>query len=891
MVSVIVAVTLTASLTAPLSVSAQTATASSAEPNPITRAASWLAGQVAGWFAVEPEGKTPASADKVTLPGRDTRPPAGWQAAPPGKRVKEVAGKRWRYGTVYELDDGRSQAEISTRPVHYQDSSGAWQPVDTAVGAASGDGFVHGNDKTGFAARFGDKSDRLVRIGVGKRQVTFGLPGQARQIVPKVEGSTVTYPGVWDGADLVYTVTASGVTEHIRLTKPPAAGTVFAFTVKTGGGLEARQKADGSIVFASEDGDGAFTIPRPFMIDAAADASSPFGKRTGAIVQELTPGQGGEATITLKPDAAWLAAPERAWPVVIDPTIKINDWATDVVDAYVTNAATNSNFGDSWKLPVGKTSAGLNRALLYFGHPPAQVLPIGTRIDQARLELYFDQALGENAPVTLAAHEITSSWYALGVTWNNQPSFASTAASTVTRNVGELSRWHGFDVTAMVNGWYSSIDSPMAGIMVKAANEARTAPVGGVAYHAMDDYTAVDPLTIDPTAHPRLLVTFGKPSVTLNQPTLATSVGASLSWSAYADPTPGDASDDLVEYRLRRTCPSACVTTTNTTGGGWDDLVVTLPPDVTSYTDTSSGAEPDAAAEPAYTHSADYRVEAVLKNGQVVPSQQVRVFLPKPGYVTKTLYATADTTLSSGEPSTGHDVVGGQKRLQVGNTATALANTRAVVTFGDYTEQIPAGAQIAEARLSLWQATATGTGASFTAHKLTKAFDETATWASPWTTPGGDFDATALGTVNGLTDTAGWRQWTVTDAAKAWTADAGANHGLLVKVGDEAGTAKQSAQFLASETAEPLLRPKLAVTYADPAAVTSFYAPGTPERLDAGATAEISVMVRNTTSQTWPAASTKLSYHWKLPDGTDISTPDTQLKTDLPYDPLCAKLK
>ncbi|MGP3920143.1 DNRLRE domain-containing protein, partial [Nonomuraea sp. 10N515B] len=695
-----------------------------AEPGPISRAASWLTAQVAGWFATEPEGKTPASAGKVTLPGRDTRPAAAWQAAPPGKRVKEMAGKRWRYGTVYELEDGRSQAEISTRPLHYQDSSGAWRKIDTTVGAASEDGFVHGNDKTGFEARFGDKSDKLLRIGAGKRQVTLGLPGEARQIVPTVEGSTVTYPGVWDGADLVYTVTASGVTEHLRLTKAPAAGTVFAFTVKTGGGLQARQNTDGSIVFTGEDGDRAFTIPRPFMIDAQSDEASPFGKRTGAISQELSPGQGGEATITLKPDAAWLAAPERAWPVLIDPTLKINDWAIDVYDSYVSQAAATTNYADSWKLPVGKTSAGLNRALLFFGAPPADVLPIATQIDQAKLEVYFDQSLGESAAVTLAAHEITDdswTWDPLGTTWNNQPSFASTAASTVTRNVGELSRWHAFDVTAMVNGWYSSVAAPMAGILLKAANEARTAPVGGVAYHAMDDFGAVDPLTVDPVAHPRLLVTFGKPSVSLEQPTLATSVGASLSWSAYADPTPGDDSDNLVEYRLRRTCPSGCQITSNTTGGGVDDLVATLQPDVTSYTDTSSGADPDAAADPAYTHRADYWVEAVLNNGQVVPSQHVRVFLPKPGYVTKTLYGSADTTLSSGEPSAGHDVVGGQKRLQVGNTASTLANTRAVVRFGDYTEQIPAGAQIADARLSLWQATATGTGASFTAHKLTNA--------------------------------------------------------------------------------------------------------------------------------------------------------------------------
>nr|WP_240973931.1 DNRLRE domain-containing protein [Nonomuraea sp. FMUSA5-5] len=624
------------------------------------------------------------------------------------------------------------------------------------------------------------------------------------------------------------------------------------------------------------------------MIDSEPDAASPYGRRTGGITQELAGQQGAESTVTLKPDAAWLAAPERKYPVLIDPTIKINDWRADLYDTYVSNASTTTNYADSWKLPVGKTAAGLNRALLYFGPvADSDVLPLGTHIDQATLEMYFDQSLGETAAVTLAAHEITDEswvWDPQGVSWNNQPSFATTAASTVTRNVGELSRWHSFDVTAMANSWYSTGSEPIAGVLIKAVNEARTAPVGGVSYQAMDDFTGVNPLTVDPAAHPRLLVTFGEPSVTLHQPTLATSVGASLSWSAYADPTPDDVSDDLVEYRLRHQCPSACDRSSNNSNGDYDDLVVTLPPDVTSYVDTSSGAEPEAAADSDYTHSADYWVEAVLKNGEVVPSQHVRVFLPKPGYVTRTLYASADTTLASGEPGAGHDVVGQQKRLQVGNTATTLGNTRTVVKFDDYTGQIPADAQIADARLSLWQATATGTGASFTAHTLTKAFDEAATWNTPWTTPGGDFTATPLDTVTTLTDTAGWRQWNVTGAAKSWTATPSAGHGLLVKVGNEAGTAKQSAQFLASETGEPLLRPRLAVTYAEPAAVTSFYAPDTPDRLDVGESAVVSVMVKNTTTETWPAATTKLSYHWKLPDGTDVSTPETQLKTDLPYD-------
>ncbi|MGW5155247.1 hypothetical protein ACWEPN_07175 [Nonomuraea wenchangensis] len=68
-------------------------------------------------------------------------------------------------------------------------------------------------------------------------------------------------------------------------------------------------------------------------------------------------------------------------------------------------------------------------------------------------------------------------------------------------------------------------------------------------------------------------------------------------------------------------------------------------------------------ADPSYIHQATYWVTAVLKNGQRSPSQEMTVILPRPGKIAKTLYGSADTTLASGEPSTGHDVMLGQKRL------------------------------------------------------------------------------------------------------------------------------------------------------------------------------------------------------------------------------------
>ncbi|WP_327584612.1 DNRLRE domain-containing protein [Nonomuraea sp. NBC_00507] len=877
-VALITTLALIASLAAAPPAAAQTSTVLAGEPNLITRVTSWVGSTVAGWFTADPKGEMRPSNQKITLPGRDTSPAQPRPAAPPGKRVKELPGKASRFTTVYELDDGRRQAEVSSRPLRYRDKNGSWHPIDTRIEQLAEDGFTHGNDKTGFSTRFGDKSDKLVRVKTGEQQLTLGVPGQARQITPKVEGAAVTYPGVWDGVDVVYRLTSEGVKEYLVLTKPPAAGASYAFTVKTGG-MQAQARPDGSIAFLGPDGTAAFTIPKPFMIDSEKDATSPYGWRSSEAVRQEVSQQGSEATITITPDAGWLAASERKWPVVIDPTIRLQpDWFR-AEDTYVNSAAPAANYADGWRLPVGRTSAGaINRSLINI--PVLDALPDGNvQVDQARFEVYFDQALGETGPVTIGAHEITSDWSIYDVAWSSQPSFNATAASTVTRQSGELSRWHSFDVTPVVQGWLGQ-EFTSYGLMLKAADESATAKVGGPVYEAATESVyGGDGYGAETVNTPKLVITYGLPSVTIKPVTTATSVGASVAWTAYADPTPQDASDNLVGYELHRSCPSGCErpggVTAQTSG---ESLVATLPPDVTAHTDTASGGDPAAVADPEYVHEITYWVVAVLANGQRSPSQELTVIAPRPGQVATTLYADADTMLSSGEPAAGHD----QARLPVGNTTGVLGNTRAVVSFSAFADAVPADAEISEAALSLWGASSTGSGATLAAHRLSTAFTEAATWTSPWTTAGGDFATPALGSAPAGNTAPGWRRLTVTDAAKVWISDPAANKGLLVKVADEAGTAKQAVSFLSSEAEEPVLRPRLRVVYREKATgASTFYVPGTPERLDSGATTELPVVVTNTTTETWPATTTAVSYHWKLPDGTDISTPANQGKTTL----------
>ncbi|MCZ0987358.1 DNRLRE domain-containing protein [Streptomyces diastatochromogenes] len=85
-----------------------------------------------------------------------------------------------------------------------------------------------------------------------------------------------------------------------------------------------------------------------------------------------------------------------------------------------------TNFNTSWKLSVGRTATGTARSLIKF---PLSEIPSGTKIDSARLEMYFDNAHdGGGTKVPVEVHRATGTWDETTANWNNTSS-----------SVGELS--------------------------------------------------------------------------------------------------------------------------------------------------------------------------------------------------------------------------------------------------------------------------------------------------------------------------------------------------------------------------------------------------------------------------------------------------------------------
>ncbi|MFG1706387.1 DNRLRE domain-containing protein [Nonomuraea sp. M3C6] len=869
-IAMTIAFTLLASLTPPTPVLAQSPSVVSAEPGLITRVASWLSGTVAGWFAEEPKGEMRPSGQKITLPGRAGASPALKVAAPkaPGKRVKELTSERTAVSKTFELEDGRRQVEISSQRVHVLGPDGRWTDADTTITAIGEDGDAAVSDGAGFAARFGTRSDRLVRVGLGDAQLTLGLAGAARDVPAEVSKSAVRYRGALGaGADLVYQVGAAGVKEQIVLSGPQAIQPSYAFTVQVAGGLRAEARPDGSVAFtdpaAGADSEPVFVIPRPFMTDASrADkqAASFAGGFSTAVSQSVAQ-QGSQVTLTLTPDAGWLGAAERSWPVVIDPTVVVQPdyWTSD--DAMIVSYAPTVNFGADVRLGAGVDGSGPARSVVRFDL--AGVVEPDAVIDQAEVGLYYDQVVGGSVtPMTLEAREVTQPWNWSTVTWNSiSTAMGATPLSTDTFDPATPSVWNTWDVTTLAQRWATDPDHNY-GVMIKPANE--SVPVGGPIYWA-GEFQASEVAAIP---MPRLTLTYGSPGMRVKQPQIRHSTGAELAWEPYDGP------GELVGYQVHRASEAGFTPTTAT-------MIAPLDKQAITYQDTT--ATPGATVV--------YKVAALLADGTPVMSAPLTVELPEVGWTTALVEAAADTTLTTCDFTNGHDQLSGLPQLAAGFMAGPYGNGRMLLRFD--TGFIPAGAKISSARAIVYRVGYRGRAVSYATHALTRDWDEaSASWvgAAPgtaWTTPGGDINPTPMEAFTiGPTATSAFLPLDIpTTVAQGWVDEPGSNHGMMMRLIQEPAkscpASGDGALFLSGEAEEPTVRPRLEITYLDPA--VAYHAPATPPQLTQGQTTTVPVTVTNSTDETWLASRTALGYFWKLPDGTDV-TGDSQMLTQLPSD-------
>jgi len=413
--------------------------------------------------------------------------------------VEEMRTENTKY---FMLSNGSYMAAQYTTPVHYEEN-GEWLEIDntlrkkddaqakfvaekTSTPATFPDKLNEDEDISieidGYKLKFkpvntqaeGDKSNGKVdkaenlasnKIAKKNGKITaYDNSNKNEKLKAKNKKGAISYDAVYESIDIEYELSSTQLKESIVLNKKQGK-TSFSFEMDFDGLIPVLED-DGTVVLYSdkEHKDAVSEIAVPYMFDSAGAES----KDIKVSIKE----KDGKFIYTLKPNKSWLNEKDREYPVVIDPTIKLDVDRNDTVECYVDNSSPNTPFPFDEYLYTGNGSLGKTRTFVKFALPE---LPDDNCIITSAA-VYFVQNSFDNGNGTTAymsIHEVTEDWNnsTLKPTWNDQPSYDSMAID-YNKYDPDFSHNYIFDITRVAKKWYENetYDSNY-GLMLRSVDE------------------------------------------------------------------------------------------------------------------------------------------------------------------------------------------------------------------------------------------------------------------------------------------------------------------------------------------------------------------------------------------------------------------------------------
>ncbi|MFF5977140.1 LamG-like jellyroll fold domain-containing protein, partial [Streptomyces sp. NPDC012769] len=338
---------------------------------------------------------------KVATPLRIT--PKGFDA----RTSSEIAGKRTERGRTFLNDDGTFTTRFYNEPVNFLDD-GQWKAIDTRLAKSPDPAGTPGSEwqarsteeKVSFS-EFAD-ADTLVRLGVGDTtSIGYSIEGAART-QGRVNGSVITYPNVRRSADVELIAGSDSVKETLIL-KDRGAPTEWRFPL-TLKGLTAKLDGHGGIDFTDEAGRRQAWMPAGWMEDSKKAPHSNEGVISSGVTYDIV-NEGSRQVLVVKLDRAWLSAPERVFPVKVDPSAT----GLEAASGTYVESPYNQNFASDTNIKVGTYDAGGHKAAAFLKFSGLDTTLKNAYVINANLALYNTWSYSCTArPVTV--HEITSNW-------------------------------------------------------------------------------------------------------------------------------------------------------------------------------------------------------------------------------------------------------------------------------------------------------------------------------------------------------------------------------------------------------------------------------------------------------------------------------------------------
>ena len=229
----------------------------------------------------------------------------------------------YRLSWKAETQAAEKSAVLSKLPIKEETSLTTEARLDEAVQAAKRNGALEAKKKKLSSSR------TAARIAVEEQYARIAVENEDR-MTPKALDSAVVYKGALNSkTDLRYDLSGGTLKESIVLQSLPQERS-YSFLMRADG-MEASLQNDGSVVFAAE-GQPIFVMASPYLIDANGDTCV----NVSVALEEAD----GQWRYTLTPDRTWLEDEDRAWPVVLDPSVNAD--TSYITDTYVSSSNENS---------------------------------------------------------------------------------------------------------------------------------------------------------------------------------------------------------------------------------------------------------------------------------------------------------------------------------------------------------------------------------------------------------------------------------------------------------------------------------------------------------------------------------------------------------------------
>ena len=410
----------------------------------------------------------------------------------------------------FRLADGSYEAVIYPQPVHRKDENGEWQDIDNSL-ALKNDGeaqkYTTSDSRVKFANSFKANSELVTLSEDGYSismmlleertaskvtaientnsvTVTNPLISQSKtrsndtiydsvETASKIDNkSTILYNAIRANTDIEYVLQGNTLKENIIVNSPDD-NYVYRFQMNLVG-LRAELSEDGDVMlYDLQDGQAKYIIPAPYMYDNNRTYSTNVTYKLSLVKDDVY-------MLEISADSSWINAEERAFPVVIDPTISPN---RVVWDTYTYSSYPDNNYGHDEDLWV----SNYRTTYIKIDLPS---LSSGASINNARMYVSYYYYVTSGSLV-VSAHQVLESWIETGLKYSNAPQVNSTMLSTATLTASSKVTKSSpgtayFTITSLVRDWYDGTSTNYGLALKRVSGDNHSVIIKS--YEADEDY-------------------------------------------------------------------------------------------------------------------------------------------------------------------------------------------------------------------------------------------------------------------------------------------------------------------------------------------------------------------------------------------------------------------